>query len=113
MHVNPAWVSVNIAPPTTIVVVLDAAVALAAMEYVTVPVPFPVPLSMLTHAAEVVAVQEMQQRQARMLLNPDRLAARVAFWLMPHLLRLGLFRRLFRRDYDNMSRGVVPVRLTA
>jgi 2-polyprenyl-6-methoxyphenol hydroxylase-like FAD-dependent oxidoreductase len=62
---------------------------------------------------EIVAVQEMQQRQARMLLNPDRLAARVVFWLMPHLLRLGLFRRLFRRDYDQMSLGVVPVRLTA
>jgi 2-polyprenyl-6-methoxyphenol hydroxylase-like FAD-dependent oxidoreductase len=62
---------------------------------------------------EIVAVQEMQQKQARLFLDADRLAVRVTHRLMPLLLRTGLFARLFRRENEHMSRGVVPVRLTA
>jgi 2-polyprenyl-6-methoxyphenol hydroxylase-like FAD-dependent oxidoreductase len=60
---------------------------------------------------EVVAVQDMQEKQARLLLNPDGWAARLANALLPVLVKTGLLQLLFRRHYDMMSRGVVPVRL--
>jgi 2-polyprenyl-6-methoxyphenol hydroxylase-like FAD-dependent oxidoreductase len=60
---------------------------------------------------EIVAVQQMQQDQARMLLNPDRWSARLAHRLLPLLVRIGLFQWLHRKEYRLMSDGVVPVRL--
>jgi hypothetical protein len=48
-----------------------------------------------------------------MLVNPDSRAARVVLWLLPLLLRTGVFQRLLHRQYEQMSRGAVPVRLTA
>jgi 2-polyprenyl-6-methoxyphenol hydroxylase-like FAD-dependent oxidoreductase len=54
---------------------------------------------------EIVAAQEMQQHQGRLMTG------RVLQWLLPLLLRTGILNRLFHRDYERMSRGVVPVRL--
>jgi 2-polyprenyl-6-methoxyphenol hydroxylase-like FAD-dependent oxidoreductase len=62
---------------------------------------------------EVVAIQEMQQKQSRVFVDRDRLSVRLGLWLMPLLLRAGLLARLNRRENAYMSRGVVPVRLTA
>ncbi len=62
---------------------------------------------------EIVAIQDMQQRQARLLVNPGSRAVRVVLWLLPLLLRTGVFQRLLHRQYEQMSRGAVPVRLTA
>jgi 2-polyprenyl-6-methoxyphenol hydroxylase-like FAD-dependent oxidoreductase len=62
---------------------------------------------------EVVAIQEMQQKQSRVFFDRDRLSVRLGLWLMPLLLRVGLLARLNRRENAYMSRGVVPVRLTA
>ncbi len=62
---------------------------------------------------EVVAIQEMQQKHARVFFDRDRLSVRLGLWLMPLLLRVGLLARLNRRENAYMSRGVVPVRLTA
>jgi 2-polyprenyl-6-methoxyphenol hydroxylase-like FAD-dependent oxidoreductase len=61
---------------------------------------------------EIVAVQDMQEKQARLFLNPNGLKARLTHWLLPLLLRTGLIQRLFRKHYEMMSKGVVPVRLT-
>lgn len=60
---------------------------------------------------EIVAVQEMQQNQAHMLLNSDRWIARMVQRLVPFLVRTGLLQRLRRKEYKLMSEGVVPVRL--
>jgi 2-polyprenyl-6-methoxyphenol hydroxylase-like FAD-dependent oxidoreductase len=62
---------------------------------------------------EIVAIQEMQQKQSRVFFDRDRLSVRLGLWLMPLLLRVGLLARLNRRENAYMSRGVVPVRLTA
>jgi 2-polyprenyl-6-methoxyphenol hydroxylase-like FAD-dependent oxidoreductase len=62
---------------------------------------------------EVVAIQQMQQKPARMLQNPNRLAVRIFLRLMPLLLRTGLMALLSRKENRYMSTGVVPVRLTA
>jgi 2-polyprenyl-6-methoxyphenol hydroxylase-like FAD-dependent oxidoreductase len=61
---------------------------------------------------EIVAVQDMQQRQARLILDPGRWTVRVFLWLAPLLLRSGLYTRLLRRQLEIMSKGAVPVRLT-
>jgi 2-polyprenyl-6-methoxyphenol hydroxylase-like FAD-dependent oxidoreductase len=60
---------------------------------------------------EIVAVQQMQANQARMLFAPDGWSARLAHWLLPLLLRTGLLQWLRRTEYRHMSHGVVPVRL--
>ncbi|HEY7428179.1 MAG TPA: FAD-dependent oxidoreductase [Gemmataceae bacterium] len=60
---------------------------------------------------EIVAVQQMQQDQARMLLKPDRWSSRLVYRLLPLLLRTGLLQWLYRKQYQQMSDGVVPVRL--
>jgi 2-polyprenyl-6-methoxyphenol hydroxylase-like FAD-dependent oxidoreductase len=61
---------------------------------------------------EIVAVQDMQQRQARLILDPGRWTVRAFLWLAPLLLRTGLYARLLRRQLEIMSKGAVPVRLT-
>jgi 2-polyprenyl-6-methoxyphenol hydroxylase-like FAD-dependent oxidoreductase len=61
---------------------------------------------------EIVAVQEMQEQQGRLFLQGEGWRARLRHWLLPLLLRTGLVQRLYRRHYELMSRGVVPVRLT-
>jgi 2-polyprenyl-6-methoxyphenol hydroxylase-like FAD-dependent oxidoreductase len=60
---------------------------------------------------EVVAVQEMQQNQARLLFTPDGWRSRLTHRLLPWLIRTGLLQRLHRKEYRLMSEGVVPVRL--
>jgi 2-polyprenyl-6-methoxyphenol hydroxylase-like FAD-dependent oxidoreductase len=60
---------------------------------------------------EVVAVQEMQQDQARILIAPDRWSTRLVNRLLPWLVRTGLLQWLHRKEYQYMSDGVVPVRL--
>jgi 2-polyprenyl-6-methoxyphenol hydroxylase-like FAD-dependent oxidoreductase len=60
---------------------------------------------------EIVAVQRLQQDQARMLFNPDRWSTRLAHRLLPLLLRTGLLQWLHRKQYRQMSYGVLPVRL--
>jgi 2-polyprenyl-6-methoxyphenol hydroxylase-like FAD-dependent oxidoreductase len=60
---------------------------------------------------EIVAVQQMQQDQARMLINPNRWSTRLVHRLLPLLVRTGLLQWLHRKQYRYMSDGVVPVRL--
>jgi 2-polyprenyl-6-methoxyphenol hydroxylase-like FAD-dependent oxidoreductase len=60
---------------------------------------------------EVVAVQEMQQDQARILFAPDRWSTRLMNRMLPLLVRTGLLQWLRRKEYQYMSDGVVPVRL--
>jgi 2-polyprenyl-6-methoxyphenol hydroxylase-like FAD-dependent oxidoreductase len=60
---------------------------------------------------EIVAVQEMQQDQARLLITPDRWSARLVQRLLPLLVRTGLLQWLHRKQYRQMSDGAVPVRL--
>jgi 2-polyprenyl-6-methoxyphenol hydroxylase-like FAD-dependent oxidoreductase len=60
---------------------------------------------------EIVAVQEMQQHQARILFSPDRWSTRLVNRLLPWLVRTGLLQWLQRKQYRYLSDGVVPVRL--
>jgi 2-polyprenyl-6-methoxyphenol hydroxylase-like FAD-dependent oxidoreductase len=60
---------------------------------------------------EIVAVQQLQQDQARMLFAPDRWSTRLMHRLLPVLMRTGLIQWLHRKQYQQMSEGVVPVRL--
>jgi 2-polyprenyl-6-methoxyphenol hydroxylase-like FAD-dependent oxidoreductase len=60
---------------------------------------------------EIVDVQQMQQRQARLLMDPDGWRARLMRWMLPFLIRTGLLQRLFRKHHEQMSKGVVPVKL--
>src|SRR5262249_22279411 len=60
---------------------------------------------------EIVAIQRMQEGQARLLFNPDRWNTRLVNWLLPVLVRTGLLQWLERKHYRQMSHGVVPVRL--
>src|SRR5262249_38454033 len=60
---------------------------------------------------EIVAVQEMQQHQTRLLFSPDRWSTRLTHRLLPWLVRTGLLQWLHRKEYRLMSEGVVPVRL--
>jgi 2-polyprenyl-6-methoxyphenol hydroxylase-like FAD-dependent oxidoreductase len=60
---------------------------------------------------EIVAVQQLQEDQAGMLFYPDRWSTRLAHRLLPFLLKTGLLQWLHRKQYRQMSYGVVPVRL--
>jgi 2-polyprenyl-6-methoxyphenol hydroxylase-like FAD-dependent oxidoreductase len=60
---------------------------------------------------EIVAVQQMQQHQARILFAPDRWSTRLMNRLLPWLVRTGLLAWLQRREYQLLSDGAVPVRL--
>jgi 2-polyprenyl-6-methoxyphenol hydroxylase-like FAD-dependent oxidoreductase len=60
---------------------------------------------------EIVAVQEMQQHQARILFAPDRWRTRLMNRLLPWLVRTGLLSWLQRKEYQVLSDGAVPVRL--
>jgi 2-polyprenyl-6-methoxyphenol hydroxylase-like FAD-dependent oxidoreductase len=60
---------------------------------------------------EIVAIQHMQHNQARMLISPDRWTMRLVHRLLPWLLRTGLLQWLHRKEYQQMSHGVLPVRL--
>ncbi len=60
---------------------------------------------------EIVAVQELQQEQARMFFSPSRWSTRLMHRLLPVLLRFGLVQWLHRKQYQQMSQGAVPVRL--
>jgi 2-polyprenyl-6-methoxyphenol hydroxylase-like FAD-dependent oxidoreductase len=61
---------------------------------------------------EIVAVQQMQQNQGRMLSASDRWSTRLMLRLLPWLIRTGLLPWLQRKQRELMSNGVVPVRLT-
>jgi 2-polyprenyl-6-methoxyphenol hydroxylase-like FAD-dependent oxidoreductase len=61
---------------------------------------------------EIVTVQQMQENQVRLLFRPAGWSTRLAHWLLPLLLRTGLLQWLHRKEYQQMSHGVVPVRLT-
>jgi 2-polyprenyl-6-methoxyphenol hydroxylase-like FAD-dependent oxidoreductase len=60
---------------------------------------------------EIVAVQRMQHDQARMLFTPDRWSTRFVHRLLPLLVRTGVLQWLHRKQFRQMSDGVVPVRL--
>jgi 2-polyprenyl-6-methoxyphenol hydroxylase-like FAD-dependent oxidoreductase len=60
---------------------------------------------------EVVAVQRMQQEQARLLFSPDGWSTRLLHRLLPWLIRSGVIQWLRRKEYRLMSEGAVPVRL--
>jgi 2-polyprenyl-6-methoxyphenol hydroxylase-like FAD-dependent oxidoreductase len=60
---------------------------------------------------EIVAVQEMQEHQTRLLFSPDRWSRRLTNRLLPWLVRTGLLQWMNRKEYRLMSEGVVPVRL--
>lgn len=60
---------------------------------------------------EVVAVQTMQQHQARILIAPDRWRTRLLNRMLPWLVRTGLLQWLQRKEYQLLSDGAVPVRL--
>jgi 2-polyprenyl-6-methoxyphenol hydroxylase-like FAD-dependent oxidoreductase len=60
---------------------------------------------------EIVAVQQMQDDQARMLNQPDRWSSRLMYRLLPFLFRTGLLQWLQRKERGQMMDGVVPVRL--
>lgn len=60
---------------------------------------------------EIVAVQQMQQHQARILIAPDRWSSRLLNRLLPWLVRTGLLQWLQRKEYQVLSDGAVPVRL--
>ncbi len=60
---------------------------------------------------EIVAVQQIQQDQARMLFYPEDWRTRLVHRLLPWLLRTGLMQWLHRKQARQMSHGVVPVRL--
>jgi 2-polyprenyl-6-methoxyphenol hydroxylase-like FAD-dependent oxidoreductase len=61
---------------------------------------------------EIVAVQQMQHDQGRIVSAGDRWSTRLMFRLLPWLLRTGLVQWLYRKEYQLMSNGVLPVRLT-
>jgi 2-polyprenyl-6-methoxyphenol hydroxylase-like FAD-dependent oxidoreductase len=60
---------------------------------------------------EIVAVQEMQQHQARILFAPDGWSSRLMNRYLPWLVRTSLLQWLQRKQYRVMSDGAVPVRL--
>ncbi len=60
---------------------------------------------------EIVAVQQMQDDQARALNHPDRWRSRLTYRLLPFLFHTGLLLWLQRKERRQMSEGVVPVRL--
>ncbi len=63
---------------------------------------------------EIVAVQKVQDNQARVLNHPDRWSSRLLLRLLPCLFRTGLTGLLLwlqRRERRQLSEGVLPVRL--
>jgi 2-polyprenyl-6-methoxyphenol hydroxylase-like FAD-dependent oxidoreductase len=60
---------------------------------------------------EIVAVQEIQRHQARILFAPDRWSTRLLNRLLPWLVRTGLLQWLNRKEYQIIADGAVPVRL--
>jgi len=60
---------------------------------------------------EIVAVQKIQDDQARTLNQPDRWSSRLMQRLLPFLFRTGLLQWLQRKERRQLSEGVVPVRL--
>jgi 2-polyprenyl-6-methoxyphenol hydroxylase-like FAD-dependent oxidoreductase len=60
---------------------------------------------------EIVAIQRMQEHQARALFAPDYWSTRLVNQLLPLLVRTGLLQWLLRKQYRQMSEGAVPVRL--
>ena len=60
---------------------------------------------------EIALMQDLQQRQARLFFEPDRLSFRLFFRALPLLARAGLLARLFRRRISRFAHGTVPVRL--
>jgi 2-polyprenyl-6-methoxyphenol hydroxylase-like FAD-dependent oxidoreductase len=60
---------------------------------------------------EIVEVQQMQQNQSRMLFSPDSWKTRLMYRLLPFLMRTGLLQWLRRKEYRQMSEGVVSVQL--
>jgi 2-polyprenyl-6-methoxyphenol hydroxylase-like FAD-dependent oxidoreductase len=60
---------------------------------------------------EIVAVQEMQQAQSRMLSGGSRLKTRIIRFVLPLMIRSGFLSFLRRKFNKQMSEGVVPVRL--
>ncbi|HEV3115775.1 MAG TPA: hypothetical protein VGY58_01900, partial [Gemmataceae bacterium] len=59
---------------------------------------------------EIVALQEHQDRQARLFLEPG-LASRLAIRLLPFLVRSGLLQLLLGKRLRAFQHGIVPVRL--
>jgi len=59
---------------------------------------------------EIVALQEYQDRQARLFLEP-RLASRLFIRLLPFLVRSGLLQLLLGKRLRAFQHGIVPVRL--
>ena len=60
---------------------------------------------------EIEAVQQMQDHQARALNHPDHWSSRLMYRLLPCLFRTGLLQWLQRTERQQMSEGIVPVRL--
>jgi 2-polyprenyl-6-methoxyphenol hydroxylase-like FAD-dependent oxidoreductase len=60
---------------------------------------------------EIVAAQNMQQHQARMMFARDNWRGRMMYRMIPLLMRTGLMPWLNRKEYKLMSQGVVPVKL--
>ena len=60
---------------------------------------------------EIVEVQQMQHDHARMLFKVESWKARLMYRLLPWMVRLGVLQRMRRKEYRQMSLGVVPVRL--
>jgi 2-polyprenyl-6-methoxyphenol hydroxylase-like FAD-dependent oxidoreductase len=62
---------------------------------------------------EIALMQDLQQRQARVFFEADRLTHRLFLRLLPLLAPTGLLPLLFRRRITRFAHGAVPVRLTA
>jgi 2-polyprenyl-6-methoxyphenol hydroxylase-like FAD-dependent oxidoreductase len=60
---------------------------------------------------EIETVQEIQNREAAGLNHPDRWTSRLMFRLLPLLIRTGLLLWMQRKERQQLSEGVVPVRL--
>lgn len=60
---------------------------------------------------EIVAVQEIQHEQGRMMITPDNLTNRLLHRMLPLMVRTGFLQWLHRGQFKHMSEGVMPVRL--
>lgn len=61
---------------------------------------------------EIVALQEHQDKQAKLFLQP-RLLSRLAIRFLPLFARSGLMQLLMGERLRAFQHGIVPVRLTA
>lgn len=59
---------------------------------------------------EIVAVQKLQEHRPA-CFQPQSFSSRLIHRLLPLLVRTGLLQWLHRKEYQQMSNGVVPVRL--